>query len=93
MATIVIDVPGLGPTLFSPVMAHALEPGDLITHNGEPNGLTWRVVAVRQYRSPIVGGLCVRATYDVPGFGDSEGVLKLNEPVLRAVGARAGGVR
>lgn len=87
-----IDVPGMGMTLFSKVPAHALEPGDLITHNAEPNGVTWRVVAVRQYRSPIVGGLCVRATYHVPGFGDSEGVLQLNEPVLRAVGARTGGV-
>jgi hypothetical protein len=90
---ITINVPGMGPTLFSPILAHALEPGDLTTNEGTTTGLAWRVVAVRRGNSVIVGGPCVHVLYHVPGYGDSAGLLALNAPVLRAVGARAGGVR
>lgn len=89
MAT-TINVPGMGPTLFSPVLAHALEPGDMTTNEGTTTGLAWRVVAVRREHCRLLGA-CVRVTWHVPGFGDSDGLSPLNSPVLRAVGARAGG--
>jgi hypothetical protein len=85
MAQIVIDVDGV-PVLFSPVLAHSLEPGDLVT---TPDAVTsWRVVAITNTRHRLAP--MVRVTFDVPGYGDSRALLGANESVLRAVGARAG---
>lgn len=80
----VIDVDGV-PTLFSPVLAHALEPGDLIA-TPFADMPTTRVDAVA--RSANHWGLSVL-------IDTSHGTLleeALNAPVLRAVGARAGRV-
>ena len=94
----VIDVDGV-PTLFSPVLAHALEPGDLFTlpHPGTTDGqpLGWftgkvstrRVLAVveRTGTEIILRRTCPKDGSKVVGYA-------LNRPVLRAVGARAGRV-
>lgn len=87
MAT-TINVPGMGPTLFSPVLAHSLERGDLIHGARE----TFRLLAPPQpMNTDGTKWLRIEAA-------DADGEwtwlrLWLNEPVLRAVGARAGGVR
>lgn len=92
---IVIDVPGMGPTLFSPVFAHALEPGDLF----HAEGVTARATSVRRtghgHRVVSIGCNVVSIgenTVASEASADRYGAF-LNERVLRAVGARAGGVR
>lgn len=75
-----VDVPGMGITLFSPVLAHSLEPGDLIQYGSDTN----RVLRVERGRST---GLL----YAWVGPKKNHALL-VNEPILRAVGARAGGV-
>jgi hypothetical protein len=88
MAQTVIEVDGV-PTLFSPVLAHSLEPGDLICDD-PGHSPPRRVAAVLgntidgvlfdlELRSGVVGKFSFRA----------------NSSVLRAVGARAsrGGAR
>lgn len=84
----VIDVPGMGPTLFSPVLAHSLEKGDLIAVE-EPQ--VWRVTA-RPKPTKVRGFLTLMAFRDSENREIELGFLT-NEPVWRAVGARAGGVR
>lgn len=75
--------------MFSPVLAHELEPGDTITEpvneHGE-GGWPVRINGIETYD----GG--VTLFVDFGGWGV---VFDRNEPVLRAVGARAsrGGAR
>lgn len=76
MAQHVIDVDGV-PTLFSPVPAHSLEPGDLISHDDSPA----RVLMVS--RTGLSRYLRVTDANDT-------WLMPVNIPVLRAVGARAG---
>lgn len=80
----IIDVPELGgPTLFSPVPAHALEPGDLF----HADDVTERVISVSKsgQRARYLRIVCASDVFHTP----------INSPVLRAVGARAsrGGAR
>jgi hypothetical protein len=86
----VIDVDGV-PTLFSPVLAHSLEPGDLFTLT-DPGSYPWRVYYIeRESRDVLWIGVTA------PGTGGSEFGYEVmfNQSVLRAVGARAarGGAR
>jgi hypothetical protein len=79
MAQIVID-----GVLFSPVLAHSLEPGDLVT-DADGNSRPWRTPRVQRHDGVVF------IEFDTTG-----GVLVgFNAPVLRAVGARAarGGAR
>lgn len=87
MATIVIDVPGLGRTLFSPVLAHSLERGDLIHGARE----TFRLLAPPK---PVSANGTSWLHLDAVDNHGEWTWLRVwpNEPVLRAVGARAGGV-
>lgn len=79
----------IGGVLYSPVNANALMRGDLVTI---PSGAgSWRIIRTERVTSRD-GQPQVRLTYDVPGFGESRGLLGINEPVLRAVGATAGGM-
>lgn len=73
---VIIDVDGV-PTLFSPVLAHALEPGDLISHDDTPARV--RMVS----RNGLSRYMCV--TDD-----DDTWLMPVNVAVLRAVGARGG---
>lgn len=84
----VINVPGMGPTLFSAVFAHSLELGDLIISGPE----TDQVRRVQGIEPGDPGELDVQVG---TGFRGPRycWVFGVNEPVLRAVGARAGGVR
>lgn len=79
MAQIVID-----GVLFSPVLAHSLEPGDLICD--DPGHAPPRRVAAILARSAdgVLFDLELRSGV-VGKFS-----FRLNGPVLRAVGARAG---
>lgn len=84
MAQIVIEVNDV-PTLFSPVLAHALEPGDLV-YDAECDAGPWR--------TPLVEHADGVTFIEFPGHNG--GVYTgSNRPVLRAVGARAsrGGAR
>lgn len=73
MAQIVID-----GVLFSPVLAHALEPGDTF----HADDVTERVVSVSRVgrNARYLRVVCVNDIFHTP----------INSPVLRAVGARAG---
>lgn len=87
MAQIVID-----GVLFSPVLVHALEPGDLFTPDIAPDDAPWPAQPWRvrfiERTSRDMWWICV-GTRGVNGseFGFD---LRPNESVLRAVGARAG---
>ena len=86
-----------GPMLFSPALAHELEPGDLIFDGDTPDAEIegtgrgpWRVLTTRLLGFPhtMASVKSRRVTDDMVAlmsFGP-------NEPVLRAVGARAAGV-
>lgn len=86
-----------GPMLFSPVLAHELEPGDLVfdtfaRDTGIPDTTRgpWRVLTTRLLGFPYtMASVGMRSVVDdrvaLMPFGP-------NEPVLRAVGARAAGV-
>jgi hypothetical protein len=85
MAQIVID-----GVLFSPVLAHSLEPGDLFTLDAED--APWRVFYIeRESRDVLWIGVTAAGTSGSE-FGHN---VMLNQSVLRAVGARAarGGAR
>jgi hypothetical protein len=88
MAQIVIDVDGV-PVLFSPVLAHALEPGDLIHQDGH----AWRVLAPPTEFNPDRRPNAPSRSIQLRRVADGEwvhGGFSANAPVLRAVGARAG---
>lgn len=86
-----------GPMLFSPVLAHSLMPGDLIfdtvargAGTAEVDRGPWRVLTTRLLGFPysmasVEMCLPVDGHVHLMPFGP-------NEPVLRAVGARAAGV-
>ena len=78
-----------GPMLFSPVLANALEPGDLIVPDDsvEPpwGGTAQRVAMTRRLVADV-------AVYFDSVTSPGPILLGVNEPVLRAVGARAGGL-
>lgn len=91
MAQQIIDVGGV-PTLFSPVPAHALERGDLFCYRIAGGFNEGRLSPMhracgpaeihgRQAHVPVLTDY-VGAQYHIP--------FRLNEPVLRAVGVRAG---
>jgi hypothetical protein len=77
---------GHGEMLFSPVLANALEPGDLIIpdESVEPpwGGTAQRVAMVRRLIVDI-------AVYFADETSPGPILLGVNEPVMRAVGARA----
>lgn len=85
----VIDVDGV-PTLFSPVPAHALEPGDLVT-DADGDSVPWRTPYVETFD----GVTFIEFDGAAPGERGYGIELGANAPVLRAVGARAarGGAR
>lgn len=91
----VIDVNGV-PTLFSPVPAHSLEPGDLLCYviaGGVNAGeLTAPVRAIGHLEHGWeVTGRIVRVPVPAVYVGTRYSIpFLLNESVLRAVGARAG---
>ena len=80
---------GHGEMLFSPVLANALLPGDLIVPDDsvEPpwGGTTQRVAMTRRLVADV-------AVYFANDASPGPILLGVNEPVLRAVGARAGGL-
>lgn len=86
MAQITIDVDGV-PTLFSPVLAHSLEPGDRtpITFADGTEHLD-TVLSVLPHKPGYLALTTELAGTELPA---------VNCPVLRAVGARAarGGAR
>lgn len=71
-----------GPMLFSPVLAHELEPGDLVMLPLVDS--VGRLTGVPRSGPSGVGIQLVTDAYRLP--------VTFNEPVLRAVGARAAGV-
>lgn len=87
----IIDVDGV-PTLFSPVMAHALEPGDLFTLPVVDDRKHFTPIGTRRVLSPPVpaDGDRVTFTRSDPTHGTRVVTYSANRPVLRAVGARAG---
>lgn len=87
MSQRVIDVDGV-PTLFSPVLAHSLEPGDLIHQDGR----AWRVLAQPSEFNPYRRPSAPSRSIQLRRVSDGEwvhGTFGTNAPVLRAVGARA----
>lgn len=85
-----IDVDGV-PTLFSPVLAHTLEPGDLFTLTLGP-ALRFREVPYRRVlavtgRTATHLGIVRNHPHLTAGIGMS---LRLNSTVYRAIGARGG---
>lgn len=75
----------IGGILYGHVNAYALKRGDLVTI---PSGAdSWRVIRTHRFTDRN-GAVKIRVTYHVRGFGESVGLLGVNEPVLRAVGAR-----
>lgn len=95
-STRMIDTPH-GPMLFSPVLAHELEPGDLVFDTvAQDTGVAdvgrgpWRVLTTR-----LLGFPYTMASVGMRSVADGRVCLMPfgpNEPVLRAVGARAAGV-
>jgi hypothetical protein len=76
--------------LFCPVLAHSLEPGDLFTLDADT--APWRVFYIeRESRDVLWIGVTAPGT-EGSEFGYE---VMFNQPVLRAVGARAarGGAR
>lgn len=95
-STRMVDTP-YGQMLFSPVPAHGLEPGDLVfdtyaRDTGVPDVTRgpWRVLTTR-----LLGFPYTMASVGMRSVADGRVCLMPfgpNEPVLRAVGARAAGV-
>jgi hypothetical protein len=85
MAQIVIN-----EMLFSPVLAHSLEPGDLFTLDAEC--APWRVFHIERESRDVLWIGVTAASTSGSEFGHE---VMFNQPVLRAVGARAchGGAR
>lgn len=84
-----------GPMLFSPVAAHALTPGDLVAPWHMAAGTPWPVRYVNRHRTDEgreTGELWL-GLETVPGEPPVPNLTDLNTPVLRAVGARCGGLR
>lgn len=78
-----------GPMLFSPVLANSLEVGDLVVPDGsvEPpwGGTPQRVAMTRRLVADV-------AVYFANDASPGPILLGLNEPILRAVGARVSGL-
>jgi hypothetical protein len=92
--TRVIETPG-GPMLFSPVAAHSLSRGDIVAPWTMTAGTPWPVHYVNRdrtdegrERNEVWLGL-----ETVAGEPPVPNLIGLNAPVLRAVGARCGGLR
>lgn len=87
MAQIIID-----GVLFSPVLAHALEPGDTFRLDAQPEDQPWRVFYVERESRDVLWIGVTAAGVSGSEFGHE---VMFNQPVLRAVGARAarGGAR
>lgn len=71
--------------LYSPVLAHSLRKGDLIV-TGYADTPTARLLANAEHGAGMWGAVCIFATT----AGELE--FDINMPILRAVGAGAGGL-